>query len=299
MTPKLFADPKYDDGTQWYLRNDGRNGGVVGADIHAQNAWNIFTGSSSITIAIIDDGVDINHPELSGKSTGDLFVDDGHGTHVAGIAAAKANNNAGGRGVDWNAQILSKRIFNAGGAYIGDGPTSTKITDAVNSGSQILNNSWGGPAYSTTLAQAFAYAYKMNRTSVVSMGNTGDNTIQYPAGFNNVIAVGATQNDDRHSPFSTTGTNIDVSAPGGINPFPNNNALDIYSTWLTTAGSYRFLAGTSQAAPQVAGLASLLKGFKSTLANDDIENLIKLSADKVGYRPLCQWIQYCNGVWSY
>lgn len=217
MTPKLFQDPRYDDGTQWHLRNDGRNGGVVGADIHAEDAWAIFTGSAAITIAVVDAGVDINHVELSGKATGDLPVGDGHGTHVAGIAAARAHNNNGGRGVDWNARILSKRIFDASG-YIGDASTATKITDAVNSGSQILNHSWGGPTYSTTIAQAFAYAYKMNRTSVCAMGNTSNNTRQYPAGLSNVIAVGATQNNDLHSPFSTTGPNIDVSAPGGLIP---------------------------------------------------------------------------------
>jgi len=280
--PSLYSDPAYLNGTQWHLNNDGRNGGIAGADIHAEQAWNIFTGSTAVTIAVFDTGFELTHDELTGKSSGDASisgtVSEYHGTHVAGIAAGNAFNGIGGRGVDWNARLLSKRIFEPAG-YIGDADVAQKITDAVNSGAQIANHSWGGSGYSTTLAMAFAYSYKMNSTSVVAMGNNNGSTVQYPAGLNNVIAVGATQNNDVQSPFSNTGNHIDVSAPGGITNSGTDNR-DIFSSALNNA--YEFHAGTSQAAPQVAGIASLLKGFNANLANDDIENIIEISADDRG-----------------
>lgn len=279
--PSLHTDPAYLNGTQWHLNNDGRNGGTAGADIRAEQAWNIFTGSPAVTIAVFDTGLELTHDELTGKSSGDANISgtasEYHGTHVAGIAAGNAFNAIGGRGVDWNARLLSKRIFEPSG-YIGDAAVSNKITDAVNSGAQISNHSWGGAGYSSTLAMSFAYAYKMNSTSVVSMGNNNGGTTQYPAGLNNVIAIGATQNNDQHSPFSNTGNHIDVSAPGGLGAFIDDSR-DIFSSSLNN--NYRFVPGTSQAAPQVAGIASLLKGFNTALANDDIENIIKLSTDKV------------------
>lgn len=282
---QLDEDPAYDDGTQWHLHNDGRDDGVVGADIHAPGAWDIFTGSTGITIAIIDTGVDTLHSELVGKATGDLPEGNGHGTHVAGLAAARANNNQGGRGVDWNAHILSERIFDAGG-YIGDAGAANKITTAVNNGVQVLNNSWGGPDYSSTVGMAFAYAYKMNRTSVAAMGNTGQEEVRYPAAYNNVIAVGATTNRDQHSPFSTTGDHIRVAAPGGLNA-DSTDPRNIYSTWLNNG--YRYDAGTSMATAQVSGLASLIKGYRISLANDDIMNIIELSADDVNAGTLPGW----------
>ena len=291
MDAKTFSDPTYTN--QWYLNNTGQSGGTNDADIDAPEAWSIFTGSSSVKIAIIDRGVQINHDDLSGKVSGDSYdpqdPEGYHGTHVAGIAAAKANNSYGGRGVDWNAQILSRQIFNKDG-YMGDVNTYNKICDAVNSGANIINNSWGGTFYSTTVRMAFAYAYKMNRVSTAAMGNDYQygNQTKYPAAFGQgIIAVGATTDDDTRSPFSQTGNHIDVTAPGGINPYPYNNKHDIWSTW--TGNSYGYLAGTSMATPVVTGIASLLKGYNSSLSNDDIENIIKISADDKGTTG---WDQY-------
>ncbi len=276
--PTLDNDQFYMNGTQWYLNNDGRNGGIVGADIDAEGAWAIYTGSSSNKIAIIDTGVELTHEDLSGKVTGESpFGGANHGTMVAGVAAAKANNVFGIRGVDWNAQIISKNISDAYGNYIGDAAVSQKVIDAVNEGANVLNRSGSSPDYSSTLAMAFAYAYKMNRVSVATMGNTGIQQVRYPAALSNVIAVGATQNNDVISGFSTTGSHIDVVAPGGINPFPFNNGQDIYTT--NIGNSYNFTSGTSFSAPQVTGLASLMKGYKPNLSNDDIRQIIRLSAD--------------------
>ena len=279
--PKLDNDPEYINGTQWYLNNDGRNDGIAGADINIEEAWAMYTGSSSNKIAIIDTGVELTHEDLSGKATGEPHFGNAHGTMVAGIAAARATNALGIRGVDWNAQIISKRIRNEYDEYIGDSEVAQKITDAVDEGSTVLNCSWSGPTYSTTLALAFAYTYKMNRIAVATMGNTGLVETRYPGALLNVIAVGATQNNDIVSLFSTRGAHIDVVGPGGdgLN-YPIYDESDMLST--TINNDYDFNAGTSFAAPQVTGLASLLKGYRPNLSNDDVRQIIRLSADDRG-----------------
>ena len=143
----------------------------------------------------------------------------------------------------------------------------------------MLNHSWGlvdangNPGrYSITVAFAFAYAYKANRISVVAMGNhqiSHPNAVAYPAGLENVLSVGATNNFDIVRASSAQGNHIDVSAPGE----------NILSTHLS--GAYDNLSGTSMAAPHVSGLASLLKGYSNNLSNDDIRQIIRLSADRV------------------
>ncbi|MDR2586476.1 MAG: S8 family serine peptidase [Prevotellaceae bacterium] len=284
----LDNDPQYLDGTQWHLKNDGRHGGIVGADIRAEQAWDIFTGSSNITIAIIDDGVEVNNIEFLGKASGDQQLgNSSHGTRVAGVAAALANNAIHGRGLDWNARIRSYRVQD-NGIYNGDAAAAAKVMDAVNQGCQILNNSWSIPGYSTTLGQAFAYAYKMDRVSIATMGNSGNMQTRYPGGFSNVIAVGSTTNRDVLSEFSTTGSHIDVVAPGGV----DTNRTDPANVFTTTIGNTtRFSAGTSFAAPLVSGLASLLKGYNNNLSNDDIRQIIRLSADKV---PAMNGVNFSN-----
>jgi subtilisin family serine protease len=228
--PTLDNDVHYINGDQWYLNNNGANGGVVGADINAEGAWAIYTGNSNNTIAIIDNGVEITHDDLTGKASGDTPVGHSHGTSVAGVAGARANNTDGIRGVDWNAQILSKRVRDSNNAWLGDNVAAQKIAEAVNEGADVLNCSWSGTVNSSTLAVAFAYAYRANRVTVATMGNTGVQETRYPGAFFNVMAVGATQNDDTHSPFSTTGSHIDVVAPGGIHPAGFTNAEDIITT---------------------------------------------------------------------
>jgi hypothetical protein len=225
---RLHLDDYYPN--QWHLNNTGQSGGTVGADIDAPEAWRVSTGSSSVKLGVIDCGVEITHDDLTGKSTGDLpenFPYNGyaHGTHVAGIAAAKHGNVGKVRGVDANVQVIAKKVFSGyyynpnDGEYhpdwAGDNNAYTKIVEAVNSGVHVLNNSWGGSGYSTTLRLAFTYAYKMDRVSVVSMGNNGNNTPIYPAAFSpGVIAVGATTGIDGVAYFSNYGNHIDVVAPG-------------------------------------------------------------------------------------
>lgn len=262
---------------QWPLQPGGGTG-----RIQAPEAWDIYKGNTNNIIAIIDGGIDATHPDLSEKVSGESgWGWDGHGIHVAGIAASKTNNTTGIAGVDWNAKLHSRRVDNTDDTGI-----HNAIVNAVNFSSNVhvLNNSWrlvdnqGNARYSTTIRIAFAYAYKQNRVAVASMGNefqTG-NPINYPAAFGHgIIAVGATNSSDVKATFSNTGSHIDVAAPG----------VSILSTFRNGINfsdpNYAYQNGTSMAAPHVSGIASLLKGYKSSLSNDDIERIIQLSADKV------------------
>lgn len=267
---------------QWNMRNTL----VPGADIHLDGATNIFTGNPNSIIAVIDGGVDVNHVDLAAKITGgnNTFtittnpitgVQFSHGSHVAGIAAA-STNNVGVAGVDWQARIHSRHVI---GNSTGDAGITQAIRDAVTFSPNVwtLNHSWSTlpiGRYSATVRSAFATAYRNNRVSSVAMGNhhTGapnaDDIPAFPAGFNSgQIAVGATDIFDDAAGFSARGAHIDVSAPG----------VGILSTNFNNG--YINLNGTSMATPHVAGLASLLKGFNTNLANDDIEQIIRLTAD--------------------
>ncbi len=218
---------------------------------------------------------------MSGKVSGDTgYGWSGHGIHVAGIASAKTNNTTGIAGVDWSAQLHAQRIDN-----IDDAGVYQAVVDAVNYNPNVyvLNNSWGltnpqGQArYSTMVESAFAYAYKMNRVAVAAMGNNNGSQTQYPAGFGQgIIAVGATDQNDAHPGFSNTGNHIDVSAPGVsiLSTYRNGNFPGDLN--------YHYNNGTSMAAPHVAGIASLLKGYNPNLYNDDIEQIIRISADDKG-----------------
>ncbi len=284
-------------GQQWNMRNTV----LPGADIHAEAAWDIYTGNANAIIAVIDGGVDVNHNDLSAKilggdntfsiETNQFGEQFSHGSHVAGIAAAVTNNtnNNGVAGVDWQAKIHSKHVINNG---LGEAGIAKAIRDAVAFSPNVwtLNHSWalnkgrdaqGFPIpglYSVTVRSAFSTGYKNNRVQCVAMGNHQiwnngiyANIVGYPVGFNSgIIAVGATDIFDGIADFSANGPHIDVSAPGVNIPSTNFN------------NGYINLSGTSMATPHVAGLASLLKGFNTNLANDDIEQIIRLSADDKG-----------------
>lgn len=273
-------------GRQSNLHNTGQYGGTPGADIKATEAWDIYTGTSSNIIAIVDGGIDETHPDLSGKVSGDAgWGWNGHGIHVAGIASAKTNDTTGVAGVDWNAQLHAQRID-----YTDDAGTYQAVVDAVNYSAnvRVLNNSWGlypWGRYSTTVRLAFSYAYKMNRVAAAAMGNNYAEFTIYPAGFGQgIIAVGATTVNDSRAPYSNTGNHIDVAAPGGYwVPQDEDQILSTYRNGDNFSDpDYYYNSGTSMATPHVSGIASLLKGYNPSLFNDDIENIIKLSADDIG-----------------
>jgi len=266
---------------QWSLRNTGaptpqQPTCTSGADIQFCDAYEITPGSLSTKIGIIDSGVG-PHDELLGKVEGDpdTSVDPhpGHGTHVAGIVAAWTNGG-GIAGVDGLAQIVSRTVGSAD-------QNASRLRDAVDNGkgAVIVNNSWEmsyDASFSelNTVRGAFRDIYMLDCVAVASMGNQGSPIPSYPAAFGQgIIAVGSTDCQDQRADHSNTGDHIDVAAPG----------VDIWSTVPLHVASppYFYHSGTSQAAPQVSGLAGLLLAAKPELCNDDVEQVIRLSADDV------------------
>lgn len=227
------------------------------AAIRAPQGWDLATGSAAVTIAIIDSGVDLTHPDLAAKLlAGYDFVnndsipqdDYGHGTHAAGIAAAATNNGLGMAGVSWGARIMPVKVLDSsgGGTYAN---VAAGIIWAVDHGAQVINLSLGGSAPSLVLSDAVDYAVNRGVLLVAAAGNTGSSSVLYPAAYPAVIAVAATDAANQRAPFSNYGPAIDLSAPG----------VSIYS--LDVGGGTIYRSGTSMAAPHVAGLAAILMGM--------------------------------------
>jgi type VII secretion-associated serine protease mycosin len=261
--------------------------------IEAPHAWALSTGSGDVIVAVLDTGVDLDHPDLQGKTvSGRDFVnndsdasdDEGHGTHVAGIVAARTNNSRGVAGVSWESKIMPVKVLD----WSGSG-THSEIAEgirwAADHGAHIINLSLGGESGSTTLQNAVNYAYNRGALMVASAGNSYQegNPVIYPAAYPHVLAVAATGDQDEHASYSETGSYVDVAAPGG-NPtgsWDSNPNHWIMSTYLGGSG-YAQVAGTSQAAPHVAGLAALIWSVSSSLSNDQVEQTIEETAVDLG-----------------
>jgi hypothetical protein len=251
-----YAEPVYKASALDVTPNDPgfENQGDMTA-INAPGGWAYFTGSSNVIIAIIDTGVNSSQPDLAGKVLpGYNYVvdnnnsedDNGHGTHVAGIAAAIGNNSTGIAGMDWSAKILPIKVLNSFG--MGSAlSVSQGIIYAVDHGAKIINLSLGFTTNPTLVANAVEYAYQHGVTVVASTGNT-NGAVTYPAALPHVIAVGAVDNEGNRWSLSNYGPEIDLVAPG----------VDIYST---NRSGYGTRTGTSMAAAHVSGLAALLEGM--------------------------------------
>jgi thermitase len=246
--------------------------------IHAPQGWEISTGSPSVTIAIVDSGVDASHPDLATKVLGGIdFIDGdnipqdgyGHGTHIAGIAAASTNNGIGISGVSWGAQILPVRVLDASG----DGNysnLSAGIIWSVDHGAQIINLSLGGTLPNNTLKNAVDYAINHGVMLIAAAGNDASGNLRYPARYPSVIAVGSTNSLDQRSGYSNLGTGLDLVAPGEA----------IIST--IPGGGYGPKDGTSISAPFVSGLAAILWGTPGMTGPQRIESIMEQSALDLG-----------------
>ncbi|OVE34508.1 alkaline serine protease [Priestia aryabhattai] len=243
--------------------------------VQAPDAWDVTTSNGNIKIAIVDTGIQLNHPELSIKLwpgynfvEGNLVPNDGngHGTHVAGIAAALTENGLGIAGMAPSASLIPVRALdNSGNGLLSN--IANAITYSTNAGAKVINLSLGSSQSSITLENAVNYAWNQGVVVIAAAGNEASSTPTYPAAYQNVIAVASTDNNDQKSDFSNFGTWVDVSAPGST----------ILSTYI--GSYYAYLSGTSMAAPHVAGLAALLAAQGQT--NLQIRNTIQSTCDVI------------------
>ncbi len=272
---------------QWGLRK-----------INAPGGWDITTGGN-VTVAILDSGIDYNHEDIKGNmwinpdtssytasgyeiqydTYGWDFVNDDndpdddyfHGTHVAGIAGAVTDNGTGIAGTGWKSQLMAVKVIDSSG-----GGNVVNIIDgiiyAADNGADIINMSFGEWKESNTLKDAINYAYRKGVFQVAASGNS-DDYVLYPAADDNVMAVGATDENDNRASFSNYGTQLDVMAPG----------INIYST---IPDGYDKYNGTSMASPFAAGLATLIISYWEEnniyYIPRDIKNLIIYGCDDIG-----------------
>ena len=328
MNPNVvYAEPNYigyrcvvpndaDFENQWALHNTGQTGGTDDADIDAVEAWDIETGDSDIIIAIVDDGIDYTHPDLSDKlwinedeipdngidDDGNGFIDDvrgwdfgyedndpldefGHGTFCAGIAGAITDNGIGMAGVCWNCKIMSVCVFKIEGGHFlwwADG-----IKYAADNGADVISMSFGMSRHTALMKNTIDYAYDKGVILVAGAGNDNTSEKLYPAGYDNVIAVGATNENDENCDEEDWdpgyGTNygewVDIAAPGNqiystmpTYHVPSNDYFDLNQ-------NYDFWYGTSFSTPQVSGLAALLLSQDPTLTNDEVRRIIRANVD--------------------
>ncbi|MEM7534680.1 MAG: S8 family peptidase [Chloroflexota bacterium] len=266
-------DPDFDDPTKSYAPDK----------IGLTAGWNYTTGSEEVVIAILDTGLNLEHPEFAGRIiTGYDFVnsdddpsdDHGHGTHAAGIIAAAVNNGQGTVGICPSCKIMPVKVLNENNAGTW-ALVASGIRYAVNSGANIINLSLGAQASNKTIEEAIDYAVSQGVFVIAATGNAASSSNFYPAALENVFAVSATDQHDNLWSLSNYGDYVDVAAPGHI----------IYSTYHQMNNHYNgyiFMSGTSMAAPHVAGLAGLLLAQDPTRSVDELASLIRENADDLG-----------------
>jgi len=247
--------------------------------IHSEAAWSVSTGSSDVLVAILDSGLNANQTEFDGRVTlgydyanddSDPSDDLGHGTLVAGVLAANANNNWLVAGMNWRCRLLIEKVLDAAnfGYYSW---WAQAIYDATDAGAKVINLSAGGGTESIALTDAIDYAISHNVIFITITHNDGSGAIRFPGRLPQSITVGGTERNDVRANFSNYGAAIDLVAP----------ARDIYT--VDSRGALAREFGTSHAAPLVSGVAAIVASLKPRIAQREMEQLICASAqDRVG-----------------
>jgi len=282
VVPALVPnDPLFSQ--QWALRNTGGGSGLAGADIKAVQAWDITTGSSSVTVAVLDTGVDSSHPDLAANmAPGRSFVDgepgtddnNGHGTNCAGIIGAVGNNALQISGVSWNSRIMPVKVI---GLDANGNPSGTDlwlsqgIIWAVDNGAKVLSISLVSSSDTLPLRSAVRYARQSGAIVVAASGNQGEQKKMYPAGYDDVIAVGASDQWDQRASFSNWGDHLDLVAPGIA-----------ITTTTRGGGTWQFFGGTSAAAPHVAGICALVLSVRPATNLAEMRQFLRRGADDIG-----------------
>jgi hypothetical protein len=240
-------------------------------------AWDRTHGSSAVVVAVVDTGVDGDVPDLRGAvvpgynaiSTQTTPADDnGHGTSVAGVVAARTNNDEGIAGVCWTCSVLPIKVLGADGT--GDTAlVAVGIVRAADAGARVISLSLGGPADDETLERAVAYALGKGAIVVAAAGNNGASTPFYPAASPGVVSVAATDTAGGLYSWSNFGEWVQLAAPG-CNPAPSS------------AGNYVMFCGTSSATPVVAGVLALLLSEQPGATRDAVVGALERTAVPIG-----------------
>ncbi len=293
-----FAQPNYLYHLNTTTPNDPNfNQQIYLGQIKATDGWDISHGEQRIiTVAVIDTGVDSTHPDLASvidyehaydfyHNTSTVVDNYGHGTHVAGLIAAVANNSTGIAGINWNCKIIPYRVFD------NQSPPEASLQNIYNAlraavldGAKVINLSLGGGYDSQALGMQFYIdaAYDANVAIIAAAGNDNvEMTLGYrqspvcndgSRGYNEVLGVAAVDSNDKKAYFSNySSLYVDVSAPG----------VNILSTYPVSKGSYATMSGTSMATPIVAGVASLILAVRPTLSVNDLYHVIMDHADLI------------------
>jgi subtilisin family serine protease len=264
--------------------------------MYADQAWDVVGGSMDVKVAVVDEGVDYQHPDLVADfKTGELGYDfigndndprpDNlqtafHGTHVAGIIAATRNNNEGIAG--WSlVQLLSVRVLDDTGSGTTD-VVASGVRWAADNGARIINMSLTSPSSSTPMEEACTYAAQAGVVLVAASGNNDTSAVGFPAALSQCIAVGATSTDSRLSSYSNYGPEQELVAPGDT----------ILSC--VPGGHYGWAWGTSMASPQVAGVAALVLAKNWGLSAVEVRAILDASAIDMGLAG--RDIQYGYGL---
>lgn len=243
-------------------------------------AWDMALGDPDAVVAVIDTGVDMDHPDLQSQYAygydyydGDPNPNDqaGHGSHTCGSAAGAVNNGIGIAGVAVNCRFAAYRT---GDYWLPDSAIISSINDARDKGALVISMSFGSGSSSPGMEDALNDAYDAGMVNVASAGNEGNTQKRYPASYANVISVAASNALDERAAFSTYGSWVDVAAPG-------TNVLSCYKN-----GNYTYLNGTSMSCPHVSGMAlllySMLPGGRTKANSDTVRNTIQDTAVDIG-----------------
>ncbi len=292
LRTSLVPNDTYFNPQQWGLRNTGQfANGTQGDDIKATDAWDISTQNLNITVAVVDTGIDANHPDLfDNVVSGWNFIDNnsnttddvGHGTHVAGIIGGVGNNGVGISGVMWRVKLMPVKVCSAEE----DCPTdaiANGIIHAVQNGAKVINASLGtfppGSPSPNTLFNAVNTANNSGVLVVASAGNEANNNDLapvYPASYilQNIISVAASDQNDRRASFSNFGATVHVAAPGVYILSTITPGLTFSMCTGSAYPGYDFCDGTSMASPYVAGLAGLLHTYYTNFNHLQVRSTI-------------------------
>jgi thermitase len=289
-------DPRFAE--EYGLNNTGQTGGTPDADIDAPEGWDAaglgtFPSSGGALVGIVDTGIRATHEDLAGKvafcaksqgvlpilggsiQEGSCADDNGHGSHTSGTITANTNNGKGVAGVAFNSKLA---VCKALGGPLGTGSTADVancIVWAHNKGAKVISMSLGG-GDSTTLHNAVQTAWAGGGAGgtvlVAAAGNDGDSTVNYPAGYTEVVSVAATDNKDARASFSNQNADVEIAGPG----------VDVLSTYNSSDTSYTTLSGTSMATPHVAGATAIIWDKYPTATASTIRSKLDAAVDDLG-----------------